>query len=186
MTDEKIMELLSNHDENALSAMDAKYGDYFRSIAYHILQSYEDAEECVNSAYLKAWDNASSEKSQNLKGYIGTIVRNISLNHLRTERAERRGSGVSEVLLSELADSIPSGNNVEEALESAFLAEMIIKWLEKEKTENRRLFIGRYWYGYTLGELAESQNVSQNKVTVTLHRMRKRLRRFLEREGISV
>jgi RNA polymerase sigma-70 factor (ECF subfamily) len=75
---------------------------------------------------------------------------------------------------------------VEEALESAFLAEMIIKWLEKEKTGNRRLFIGRYWYGYTLGELAESQNVSQNKVTVTLHRMRKRLRRFLEREGISV
>ena len=90
------------------------------------------------------------------------------------------------VLLSELEDSIPSGNNVEEAVERSILSEIINRWLEKEKPENRRLFLGRYWYGYSFSELAKSQGISENKAMVTLHRMRKRLRKSLEQEGISV
>ena len=88
--------------------------------------------------------------------------------------------------LSELEDSIPSGNNVEEAVERSILTEIINRWLEKEKPKNRRLFLGRYWYGYTFSELAKSQGISENKAMVTLHRMRKRLRKSLEQEGISV
>ena len=186
MSDDKILEHLFSHDEKALSELDARYGAYFRSIAYHILRSQEDAEECVNSAYLKVWENVPPEKPENLKGYIGTIVRNIALSRYRTDHAEKRGAGMDTVLLSELEDSIPSGNNVEEAVERSILTEIVNRWLEKEKPENRRLFLGRYWYGYTFSELAKSQGISENKAMVTLHRMRKRLRKSLEQEGISV
>ena len=186
MSDDKILEHLFSHDEKALSELDARYGAYFRSIAYHILRSKEDAEECVNSAYLKVWGNVPPEKPENLKGYIGTIVRNIALSRYRTDHTEKRGAGMDTVLLSELEDSIPSDNNVEEAVERSILTEIINRWLEKEKPENRRLFLGRYWYGYTFSELAKSQGISENKAMVTLHRMRKRLRKSLEQEGISV
>lgn len=186
MRDEDILNLLLSRDENALNEIITKYGDYYHSIAYQILHSHEDAEECVDSALVQIWENKPPEGLQNLKGYIGTAVRNASLSRLRMNQAEKRGAGENSILLSELEETIPSGNNVEQAVERIFLAEMIRKWLENEKQINRRLFLGRYWYGYEYRDLSAFYGISQTKIRVTLHRMRKRLRMYLEQEDISV
>ena len=47
MEDLQIIELYWNRDETAIKESQAKYGSYCSSIAYHILHSAEDAEECV-------------------------------------------------------------------------------------------------------------------------------------------
>ena len=56
MGDEDIVKLFFNRDEEALVALEARYGNYLKSIADNILHSAEDTEECVSDAYLKAWD----------------------------------------------------------------------------------------------------------------------------------
>ena len=75
---------------------------------------------------------------------------------------------------------------MDESVDRMFLSEILNKWLEKEKPENRKLFLGRYWYGYSVKELADSQDISQGKVMSKLQRMRKRLRKCLKQEGIFV
>ncbi len=186
MKDKDILNLFFSHDENALNEMITKYGDYLHSIAYRILQSHEDAEECVDSALLQIWETPPPQSIQSLKNFIGTVVRNKSLSRLRMNQAEKRGEGKNSILFSELEDTIPSVDNVESAVDRFYLAETINKWLANEKLMNRRLFLGRYWYGYEYQELSIAYGISSIKIRVTLHRMRKRLRRYLEQEGVSV
>ena len=186
MGDEDIVKLFFNRDEEAIVALEARYGNYFKSIADHILHSAEDTEECVGDVYLKAWDTIPPENPQNLKGYIGTIVKNRALDYLRKQQSGKRGGKAADVLLSELEDCIASGCSVDESIDHIFLSEVLSKWLEKEKSENRKLFLGRYWYGYSVRELADSQSISQGKVMSKLQRMRKRLRKCLKQEGIFV
>ena len=50
--DEKIIELFSERSEQAIRELDKKYGKICHSISYSIVNSSQDAEECVNDAYL--------------------------------------------------------------------------------------------------------------------------------------
>lgn len=113
-------------------------------------------------------------------------MKNRALDRLRKHQSGKRGGKSEDVLLSELEDCIASGCNVDESVDRMFLSEILNKWLEKEKPENRKLFLGRYWYGYSVKELADSQDISQGKVMSKLQRMRKKLRKCLKQEGIFV
>lgn len=56
MEDNDIIQLFFDRDENAIKETSVKYGNYCSSIARNILKNWEDAEECVNDTYLKAWN----------------------------------------------------------------------------------------------------------------------------------
>ncbi len=185
MEDEKIIALFFERSEEALRETEERYGAYSRSIAMHILNSREDAEECVEDSYMKLWETIPPERPDSLKAYLGRIVRNISISRLRKKNAEKRRDDM-EVLFSELEDCIPSGNDVEAAVDHIILTEMINRWLEGEKAENRKLFVNRYWYGCGNAELAIRFGMSESRITLKLHRMRGRLKKYLEREGVSV
>ena len=50
--------------------------------------------------------------------------------------------------------------------------------------ENRRFFLRRYWYAESVKEVAQNCGVSESKVKMSLHRTRKKLREFLQKEGL--
>ena len=185
MDDEKIIALFLGRDESAIRETDIKYGGYCRSISRRILNSDEDIEECVSDAYLKLWNTIPPKRPPSLKTYLGSIVRNLSINRLNSLSAEKRNKE-KEVLLSELEDCIPSENAVEDAIDRMILVDALNRWLENEKPEMRKLFYARYWYGYEYSELAEYCNEKEQVLMLRLHRMRKRLRKFLKKEGIFV
>ena len=56
MEDPGILELFFARSEQAIVETDRKYGGYCYSIAYNILSSKEDSEECVSDTYLAAWN----------------------------------------------------------------------------------------------------------------------------------
>ena len=90
------------------------------------------------------------------------------------------------MLLSELADCVPSPDNVQRSVEAEELGELIARWLRKLEREDRTLFIRRYWNGDGVKELVEELGVRPNALTKRLLRLREALRRELEREGVSV
>ncbi|MBS6510654.1 MAG: RNA polymerase subunit sigma-70, partial [Clostridiales bacterium] len=55
MTDEQILAAYLKRDEQAICESNAKYGSYCLAIAQRILQNQEDAKECVNDTWLRAW-----------------------------------------------------------------------------------------------------------------------------------
>lgn len=63
MNDERIIELFFERSEQAIKELDKKYGRVCYTVSYNILNNRQDAEECVNDAYLGTW-NAIPPQSQ--------------------------------------------------------------------------------------------------------------------------
>ena len=89
-------------------------------------------------------------------------------------------------LLGELDDCLPAPDTAERSLEAKELRDAIDRWLGSLGRADRILFLRRYWYGLSLQELAVRESTSPAKLAQRMLRLRKSLRKALEKEGISL
>ena len=182
MEDRHILRLYFSRDEAALSATAEKYGNYCRSIAHHILGNAEDAEECVNDAWLGAWNTIPPKQPENLATYLGKLTRNAALGRVRTASAQKRGGGQYTLALEEIEDCIPAPGGVEEAVDAAALSKAIETFLRALPARHRRVFIQRYWYLSPVSAIAADCGMTAGAVSTLLSRLRTQLRVYLEKE----
>jgi len=185
MQDAAIIELYLNRDERAITESDRHYGTYCRRIAFNILSCHEDCEECVNDTWRRSWDNIPPQRPSSLAAFFGRIVRNLSISRYRANHAKKRFDGIT-VLLSELEDCVPSRESVTQAFEDRVFSEAIDNWLARLSTEDRVLFVRRYWYGDAVHALAKECGCTQNQMAQRMLRLRKSLKTALEQEGIEI
>ena len=185
MEDQMIIDLYWARSEQAIAASEEKYGPYCRSIAQGILARREDAEECVNDTWLRAWNAMPPERPGALRAWLGRITRNLSLDRWKAGRTQSRGAGM-ETLLGELDECIPDHRGPEQAAEERVLAECVSAFLRGQTADNRYIFLRRYWYGEDIAAIAKRLDCGESRVKSALFRTRKALRAFLEKEGITV
>lgn len=183
MRDEEIIGLYFERSEKALAETAEKYGGYCRTVAENILRDPQDAEECFNSALLGAWNSIPPNSPLNLKIYLAKITRNIALNRLRAQTAGKRGGGESFAVLDELSELIPSGESIEDGFAAKELGESINRFAKKLPMRERDIFIRRYFFLESAEVIGERYALSGNNVAVILHRIRKKLKKHLEKEG---
>ena len=118
MNDKVLVQEIWERKEIGLSGAKTQYGAYCLYIARNILHSEEDAEECLNDALLAAWNSIPPQKPENLKTYLGKLIREIAVDRWRRNTAQKRVSPASIVPLDELEEMIGAGS-VEEAAEEA-------------------------------------------------------------------
>lgn len=184
MDDEKIIGLLFERDENAIKAVQAKYGAYCRSIAHNILHNDSDAEECVNEALFNVWQSIPPNRPQSLCGYTGKCVRYASLKRLRENNAIKRGGGEVSLALDELSEYLPSENDTHSLLEAEETGKILNQFLSSLSKKDRQIFVCRYWYFDSVSQIAEQFSFSESKVKSILFRTRKKLKAKLEKEGV--
>lgn len=153
-------------------------------IARSILNDHQDAEECVNDAYLGAWNSIPPQSPDPLRSYICRIVRNRSLKKLRTNSAIKRGSQF-EVSLSELEDCIPD-SSMDEQLSISELSAQINAFLAVLPKDDRLMFVKRYWFSESISELADAFGITENNVSVRLSRIRGKLHQYLNRKEANI
>jgi RNA polymerase sigma-70 factor (ECF subfamily) len=185
MDDGKIVELFWVRAETAVTETAQKYSRYCFRISYTILQNSEDAEECVNDTYLHAWNAIPPHRPQKLATFLGKITRNLSLQKYIKTHAQKRGAGQVDLALSELEECIPADPGVEQIVENRLLAESLDAFLRGLQKEARMVFVARYWYLYSIQEISKHYGMSESKVKSMLHRTRKKLRAYLESEGLA-
>lgn len=184
MESNKIIQLFFDRDEAAIAAVSEKYGAYCSKIALNILTSREDSEECVNDAFLKAWELIPPNRPERLSAFIGKLTRNLAINRLKYRSAEKRGSLMTDVILDELAEVIPDHSSVELEQERKELMTEINRFLKRLPLQKRNIFICRYWYCDSVKEIAVSNGLSENNISVILNRTRKKLKQHLEKKGM--
>ena len=178
MDDKQIIRLFFERSEQAITELSRKYGALCFRIARNILNDYHDAEECVNDAYLGAWNNIPPQSPDPLRAYICRIVRNHALKKLRTNTAMKRGSRF-EVSLSELEDCI-SDQSLDEQLSISELSAQIDAFLSALPKDDRVMFVKRYWFSESLSEIADTFHITENNVSVRLSRIRGKLHKHLK------
>lgn len=185
MDDHQIVELYWARSEKAISETENKYGRYCYSIAYHVLYNNEDSEECVNDTWLSAWNSMPEQRPDRLMTFLGRITRNLALDRLRNDKAEKRGGGQVPLALHELEECIPD-NKMERTIDDFALADILNRFLASLNPEKRKIFMRRYWYLSPVAEIASDYGISESKVKMSLLRSRNELRVFLEKEGIQI
>ena len=174
---ETIISMFNKRDERVLEQISDNYGYTCRRVAGSILENEEEAKECFNDAL-----------PDNFYGYLLKTVRNIALNVLKGKKRLKRGEGKEGLVLDEIAEFLPSGENIEAQLETKEreneIKEALTAFLRKQKQDHRDIFILRYWRFSTTAEIAEEFGITENHVNVILSRLRKKLGDFLEKEGL--
>lgn len=181
MDDSRIIELLFQRSESALDAVQQKYGAMCRAIAWNLLGSQEDAQECVNDALHGLWNAVPPQRPRKLGAFLAAIVRNLAMKRLSYQNAEKR-SGVT-VSYEELSQCIPDGHYVEEVLERMVLSDVLNRFLQTLDRDSRDLFLRRYWFCDSVSQIAKGFGISETKVTTKLHRIRKKLKEYLAKEA---
>lgn len=182
MTDEELVALFWARDEAAIAGTRARYGNLCGAIAGRMLQSAQDAEECVSDTWLAAWNAMPPARPARLGPFLGRITRNLALKRLERGGAQKRTAEFGATL-DELAECLPGGESVEQAVDAKALAAAVNAYLGGLKPFARGVFLQRYWYARPVKEIAAAYGVSENKVSVTLHRTRAGLQRFLQEKG---
>lgn len=182
-SDSQIIELYWNRDAKAIDASMERYGAYCFSIASSILNDAQDAEECVNDTWLRAWNAIPPTRPTMLKVFLAKITRHLSFDRYKAGKALKRGSGNTALVLDELAECIAAETDVEGLVNAKELGAVINQFVASLPEREQNLFIRRYFFSEPIRVIARRYDMNENHVNVTLSRIRKRLRSHLSKEG---
>ena len=183
--DEKIIDLFFERSEQGIRELDNKYGAICHNLSYNIVNNRQDAEECVNDAYLGAWNAIPPARPNPLLSYIVKIVRNISLKIYWRKEAAKRSSHYT-IALEEIEACIADQKTVEDEIEARELARIIEDFLDTLTVENRVIFMRRYWFSDSCKDIAEFVGLSEKNVSVRLTRIRQKMKSYLAEREVFV
>lgn len=186
MDDTRIVELFLARDEAAIAETAAKYGARLNALALRVVTDPREAEECVNDAYLRAWELIPpAEPVDHLFAFLGRIVRGLAIDRVRAASSRKRSAVLVE-LTKELSECLPSGKAVEQEAEANELAALINGYVKGLPQEKQYVFLRRYWYFDSIADIASSTGSREGRIKTELFRLRKGLKAYLERNGYTV
>lgn len=186
LPDEEIVDLYWNRNEKAIDETDKKYGKYLYTIAFNIIHSRLDCEECLNDTYLGTWNSIPPKRPSALQTFLSRITRNIAVDKYRERSASKRIP--SELLdsLDELGDTLSYDGSVEEEAAVSAVAEELNKFLRELDERDQFIFVCRYYYCDTVSDLSKMLSVSERTVFRAISKMREELRERLKEGGVEV
>ncbi len=179
MDDKAIIALFWQRSERAIPELTGKYGRLVLSVAMNILHSAQDSEECVNDGCLGMWNSLPPERPTILPAYFTALVRNAALKLYRYRNAKKRCA-----IMCELSDLVGEAQPTES--ESGEITRVLNKFLESLDKNSRLLFMRRYYLGMSVEKAALTLGITGNNASVKLSRLRAKLRKMLESEGITI
>lgn len=183
MTEEEIIALYWQRNEDAIAETKNKYGRYCQVVAINVLGNGADVEEVFNDACFKAWNTIPPEKPDSLKAYLSRMTRQLAINRLEKQTAQKRGGGEYTLALEELEGCIGTSDD---PVEQIVLKDAMNAFLRSLPSQTRQIFALRYWHFYSVADIARHLGISPSKVKMQLLRSREKLRTHLHKEGILV
>lgn len=185
MSDEEIKKLLLERHEIAIEELSKKYNSICTNTAYNILKNREDANECVNDAYLGVWNTVPPNNPESLMAYLLKTVRNISINKYVYNTRQKRNLPFWECA-EELEYCICTNENTEDIFDCIQTAKYLDEFIGKLNKIDRLLFVRRYWYIDSYGQLSEITGMRENAIRTRLSRIRKSLKNYLSKKGVNL
>ena len=145
------------------------------------MRNLSDTDEIVNDTYMGAWGAIPPTKPNHLRHFLSRITRNLSFNRLAYLKAGKRNA-----LFVELDECIPDGKDVEQVWEAKEIGVVLNRFLKTLDDKSCAVFLARYYYSYSIDELAEQYRLSARQVKYLLSKARNGLRDYFEKEGVIV
>lgn len=133
----------------------------------------EDIEEIISDVFLTVWNNREKlDIEKELSPYIAGITKNLIKKKYRSNKTYENIEDYEEKLISIEGIDLYSEEDEQN--------EQIIKKLETLKEEDRKIFMMFYYEDKKIKEISNMLEISQSKVKMKLHRIRKKLKQSLK------
>lgn len=182
MDDNDIVQLFIARSEEAIHYTSIQYGSRLKGLAYNILGCKEDAEEIVNDTYLALWNSIPPQKPTYFFAYAAKICRYLSFDRFDRTTAKKRNAVLVE-LTSEMEQCIPDRRQLYSS-SPADIGRLLNTFVQQQPAINQAIFVRRYWAGESISTIAEKTGLRDGAIKTKLYRMRKKLKHYLEEEGV--
>jgi len=183
LEDSEIIDHYWQRDEQAIRESSLKYGPYCFSVANAVLANRQDAEECVNSTWLAAWNSMPPQRPNHLSAFFAKITRNCALNKWKARKAQKRRGNETLLALQELNECILTAEDTADEYQGKELGEVINIFLHQLPKRERTIFLRRYFYVQPVAIIAKQYHLKESNVLVILSRTRKKLQNTLQKGG---
>ena len=188
MEDNEILALYAAGDERAAIESNAKYGATCVRIAQNILDNNHEAEVCVRDALA---DATPPRNTADLGMFLAKTTRDLAISRFQARGNAKRGDCHFQFILDELNQCAPAGSTgfgggFDDETEAAKVGAAINRFLLRQRGEVQDVFICRYFYGESVGEITRRFGLTDSRVYTLLRRIRLKLRKHLEKEGIRL
>ena len=185
MDDEMIVSLLLAREEKAINALKTKYEKTLKRIASNLLFDSRDVEECVSDTFMDTWDSVPPNRPIHLKGYLCSILRRNVVDRIRKNASQKRGGSVIEIPWEDCENVSGKEQDMEGVIESQHILGVINRYLKAATDRRNAVFIGRYYLGQTVKEIARELSIGKSTVNEELAAIRKDLRELLEEGDVK-
>jgi RNA polymerase sigma-70 factor, ECF subfamily len=172
-------------DGQQFEAFMEKYQNMVFSTAMRLLANPTEAEDVAQDVFLRAYEHFDElRESPTAGGWLKTVARNLSLNHLTRYRS--RWSFFSEMVSSQSGEDeateieFAASEDVAEQLEQADRHELVEQVLQKLPPAQRVPLVLYHLEGLKYEEIAARLNVTLGKVKTDIFRAREALRKRLK------
>lgn len=143
----------------------------------YILLSDEDIEEIIIDVVFTVWKNQEKlDINKNMSPYIAGITKNI------IKKKYRNIKNIDNI--QDYEEKLIDFNNIELQFIQEEQNKTILKYIESLKDEDRNIFVKYYYEENDIKTISRYFNITESKVKSKLFRIRKKIKKYLIKEGI--
>ena len=167
---------MNNRSEALFSELVEDYGNYGYSVAMRILDNWEDANDAVQNALIKAWRGfCGLIDISKFNSWLSRIVRNCSYDIIKYKMS-RKTVSLNEMEESDKDEYIEKYTklieefDVDKILEDRYRIETIINLAKQLPRKQGSIVINRYIMGLSIKETSEILGIREGTVKSEAHR----------------
>ncbi len=139
----------------------------------------EDVEEIIVDTFFVLWKNYKKmDLDDKVSNYLIGVSKNILFNKLRKNKIK-----YNSVNLEDYKDIVKTKDDVEKLYEEQDRVSFIENIVDNMDKESKEIFILFYYEQRKIKEISKILGVSESKVKTRLHRIRKKIKKELEKGG---
>ncbi len=186
MSDEQIVALYWQRDEQAIKETDSKYKRFLLSVAYNIVHDTCDSEECLNDTYIGAWNSIPPARPTLLQAFLATIMRRTAIDCYKARKRQKRVASELTVSLSEVEDFIADNDDLYSETDAKELGRVISDFVRSLSERQMYIFMSRYYFARPIKEIARLLACSESTVNKEIAVIKCGLKEKLKKEGYSL
>lgn len=139
----------------------------------------EDIEEIASDVFFTIWKNQKKlDWNKEIAPYMAGVTKKLILKKQRNKKN-------SNLNIDNLENSLYEDVDIYNQTEENEKSNIMIQELMKMKIEDRNIFTEYYYHSKKIKEISKQLNISEIKVKSRLSRIRKKLKKELEKKGYS-
>lgn len=180
-----VLHRLQLAEEKEQTKAEQLYSQYYKLMLYaamELLNNQMAAEDAVHEAFIKIIKNLDKidlNRPKETKRYVMVITERTCIDILRKRRRQ------AEVSLEELTERKSQETN-EDAITKLHETELLKQMLEKMPELTRQIFLLKYGSGYDNAEIAGILQITEMTVRQRISREKRKLKKYLRKEGIML